>query len=192
MSSRRQILVAVSGLLCCAHLAPIVSAADAEQAIKIADGKLQLDAPPAWKRVKPQSGIVEHEFSVPASEGDEQAGRVTVMGAGGSVDANIDRWFGQFTQPDGGDTKAKFKDKLKKLEIAGTEVHLVDVAGTYKDQRGPFNPAAAVEREKYRMLAAVITSPKLGNYFIKFYGPERTVADNAKGFDEMIRSLKKN
>ena len=196
MTTLRYGLAACLSMLCWLGVSASAPAADTEKAddraVKIAEGKLQLSAPEAWKRVKPQSGIVEHEFAVSAAEGDEQGGRVTVMGAGGSVDANIDRWFGQFTQPDGGDTKTKFKDKLKKLEISGVDVHLVDIAGTYKDQRGPFNPAAAVEREKYRMLAAVISSPKLGNYFIKFYGPERTVADNAKGFDEMIRSLKKN
>ena len=196
MTALRCGLAACLSMLCWIGLSAIAPAADEvkpdDLTIKISEGKLQLAAPATWKRVKPQSGIVEHEFAVPAAEGDEQGGRVTVMGAGGSVDANIDRWFGQFTQPDGGDTKTKFKDKLQKLELAGVEVHLVDIAGTYKDQRGPFNPAAAVEREKYRMLAAVVTSPKLGNYFIKFYGPERTVEANAKAFDAMIRSLKKS
>lgn len=164
----------------------------AKQHIKFADGKLQLTAPEGWKRAKPQNAIIEHEFAVPAAEGDERGGRVTLMGAGGTVDANIERWFGQFTQPDGGDTKDKYKEKTKKLEIAGLQVHVVDMGGTYKDSQGPFNPAAAVEREKYRMLAAVITSPKLGNYFVKFYGPERTVSENAKAFDAMIRGLQKN
>ena len=68
---------------------------------------------------------------------------MTIMGAGGSVEANIDRWIGQFTQPDGSDTKKAAKIEQKK--IGGQEVHLVDVAGTYKDQRGPFAGGPVVD-----------------------------------------------
>ncbi len=52
-----------------------------------------------------QTRIVEHEFAIPAAEGDKADGRFTIMAAGGSVDANIDRWYAQFSQPDGGSTK---------------------------------------------------------------------------------------
>ena len=58
---------------------------------------------------------------------------------------------------------------MKKIKVAGEEVHLVDLSGTFKDQRGPMAPA--VERPKYRMLAAIIAAEPAGNYFIKFYGP---------------------
>ena len=39
------------------------------------------------------------------------------------------------------------------------------------------------------MLAAIVVTKDLGNYFIKFYGPERTVTDNKAAFDKMIDSL---
>ena len=42
---------------------------------------------------QPKSGIVMHEFSSPALEGDKADGRMTVMAAGGSVDANVERWY---------------------------------------------------------------------------------------------------
>jgi len=151
----------------------------------VADGQLKFTAVEGWSPTKPGSNIIEHEFSVPASEGDAAAGRVTVMGAGGSIDANIDRWYTQFTQPDGSSTREKAK--VKKITVDGEDVHVVDIAGTFKDQRGPFAPA--VEREKYRMLAAIVVTKKLGNYFIKFYGPERTVADNEGNFNKLIESL---
>ncbi len=113
---------------------------------------------------------------------------MTISGAGGSVDANVDRWIGQFVQPDGSSTKkaAKIEDK----KVAGQEVHLVDISGTYKDQPGgPFAGGPVVERKGYRMFAAIIVTKDSGNYFIKFYGPERTVADNRTAFDKMIDSL---
>jgi hypothetical protein len=69
-------------------------------------------------------------------------------------------------------------------------VTLVDIAGTYKDQRGPFG-GAAVERENYRMLAAIVSSKQLGNYFVKFYGPAKTVGDNQKAFAKMVEGIEK-
>ena len=119
---------------------------------------------------------------------DDRPGRVTISGAGGSIKANINRWIGQFDQPDGSSTEkvAKVEDK----KIAGQEVHLVDITGTYKDQpAGPFSGGPVVERKGYRMLAAIIVNKDLGSYFIKFYGPDRTVADNRKAFEKMIDGL---
>ena len=151
----------------------------------LAGGKAAIEAPADWTRKQPQTPIVEHEFAVPASEGDKTDGRVTVMGAGGGIEANIDRWYGQFTQPDGGSTRDRAK--VKKIKVAGEEVHLVDMSGTFKDQRGPVAPA--VERPKYRMLAAIIAAGPQGNYFVKFYGPQQTVADHEKAFLTMIEGL---
>jgi hypothetical protein len=153
----------------------------------LAGGKFELTAPAKWQRQQPKTRIVEHEFAIGASKGDPADGRLTVMGAGGGVQANIDRWYGQFTQPDGGSTQERAK--VKKTQVGGQDVHLVDISGTFRDQRGPVAPV--VERPKYRMLAAIIETKSLGDYFIKFYGPEQTVTDNEKAFLEMIDSLQR-
>lgn len=160
--------------------------ADEQKSFTLADGKLTVSVPEAWKVVTPRSRIIDTEMKVPAAEGDEIDGRVTVMGAGGSVQANIDRWIGQFSQPDGGSSKEK--TKTTKKTVAGKEVHIVDVTGTYADSPGPFAPA--VQRPNYRMLAAIVTTKGDGNYFIKFYGPEKTVTNNAAAFNTMINSIK--
>ena len=64
-------------------------------------GKYVLTSPANWVVKPPKSRIIDHEFEVPAAEGDMAAGRVTVMGAGGSIDENIKRWEGQFKSADG-------------------------------------------------------------------------------------------
>jgi hypothetical protein len=113
---------------------------------------------------------------------------MTVMGAGGTVQANIDRWYGQFTQPDGSETKTKAT--TKKLELAGCKVTLVDIPGTYKDSPGgPFAGGRIVERPDYRMLAAIVETPDRGNHFLKFYGPAKTVAAHADGFRTMVEGM---
>ena len=166
-------------------------AADAS-VFTIADGAASLEAPAAWQRVQPKSGIVETEFAIPsAGNGPDGAplppGRMTVMGAGGSVEANIERWYGQFVQPDGGSTKDK--SSTKKLKVAGRDVTLVDIAGTYKDSPGgPFAGGKTIDRPGYRMLAAIVEGPD-GNYFLKFYGPAATVEQHADGFRTMIEGM---
>ena len=172
------------------------AAAEAQQPalniFTIADGSLSLEAPVGWERVQPKSRIVETEFAIP-SEGTAAdgtplpAGRMTVMGAGGTVDANLDRWYGQFSQPDGGATKDKAT--TKKIRIAECRVTLVDIAGTYRDApMGPFAAGQAIDRPNYRMLAAIVEGPA-GNYFLKFYGPSATVSRHAAGFQTMIEGM---
>ncbi len=158
-----------------------------ERAIVLSEGNVRLTAAESWIRTKPRNNIIDHEFAVPAEGDDELDGRITVMGAGGSVDANIARWIGQFDQPDGGSTKERAK--IEKLEIAGQEVHLVDLVGIFKDQpRGPNGPT--IQRENFRMLGAIIVTEKRGRYFVKLYGPRKTVAAHEEAFKKVIDSLK--
>ncbi|MFM8633558.1 MAG: hypothetical protein ACKOEX_01900 [Planctomycetia bacterium] len=161
--------------------------ADEGATFTIADGGFSLAAPAEWKRVPPKSRIVETEFQVPGA-GDADAGRITVMGAGGTVAANLDRWYGQFDQPDGSSTKEKAT--TKSLKIAGCSVTIVDIPGTFKDMPGgPFAGGKAVDRPDYRMLAAIIETPGVGNFFIKFTGPAATVAAHADGFRKMVEGI---
>ena len=170
------------GLAANAALAQEAKAQDKGKTIEL--GKFKITAPATWKQEEPKSRILSHEFSAPAAEGDKVGGRMTVMSAGGSVEDNINRWYGQFTQPGGGSTKERAK--VEKRTIANQEVHLVDLSGTYKDQAGPFAPA--VDRPNYRMLAAIIVTEQ-ANFFVKFYGPQRTIAEHEKAFRGMIETL---
>lgn len=182
MRSKPSLVVATLCVAWC--LGAVAAAADA---FTIAGGALSLSAPEGWKKVPPKSGIVETEFEIPGAA-DLAAGRMTVMGAGGTVQANIDRWIGQFAQPDGGSTKDK--TTTKQLKLAGCTVTMVDIPGTYKDMPGgPFAGGKTVERPDYRMLAAIVETPDAGNYFLKFYGPAATVAQHADGFRRMIEGI---
>lgn len=174
---------------------PAAAPAAAGRVFMVARGGLSLEAPEGWERVQPKSQIVETEFSIPteaaAADGKRlPAGRMTVMGAGGTVEANIDRWYGQFTQPDGKPTKEKAS--TKKIDVAGCKVTLVDIPGTYKDSPGgPFAGGQTVERPDYRMLAAIVETGDQGNHFLKFYGPAATVEKHAAGFQKMVEGMVK-
>ena len=165
-------------------LPAVVWAAEEGTTIEVGVGRA-LTAPAKWTPRKPASDLIQNEFTIPAAEGDKADARATVMLAGGSVEANIDRWYAQFTQPDGSATRDKAQ--VEKKQIAGREVHLVDMAGTYRDAR-PMGPAT--ERPGYRMLAAVIPVGQGRHCFVKLYGPEKTVAAQAAAFRKMIDGLK--
>ena len=158
--------------------------------LELADGKLTLAIPEKWERKPPASRIVDHEFAAPAVEGDPADARITVMGAGGGIQANIDRWVGQFEQPDGSDSKAKTKTEKKR--VADTDVYIVSITGNYKDRPGggPFTQTPVVLRKDYRMLSAIVATERQGHYFIKMYGPRKTVDAQEEAFAEMVASLK--
>jgi hypothetical protein len=152
----------------------------------VGEGKVTFTAAEGWKKVEPKSRIVEAEFEIPAAKGDESPSRLTAMGAGGDVEANIARWAGQFLAPAGGEVKPQ----IDKLTVDGAEVHIVSLAGTYKDSPGgPFAGGKTVNRENYRMLGAIAVT-KSGNYFLKLYGPKGTIGENEKAFRTMVESMK--
>lgn len=159
----------------------------AERTVKLSENRMVLIAPEAWERKKPRTNIVEYEFAIPVAEGDGTPGRLTIMGAGGGVEANVARWIGQFRRAEGG-AVANAADPAKS-EVAGETVHWVDLAGTYADKpRGPFGPTT--NREGYRMLAAIIATKESGQYFVKCYGPAKTIAGAEEGFKDFVKSLK--
>ncbi|MDA7925220.1 hypothetical protein N9B46_00095 [Mariniblastus sp.] len=157
--------------------------------VLVAEDSIKFTTTGNWKSVPPRSRMLDAELKIPKVEGDEVDGRLTIMGAGGSIEANIVRWQGQFTQPDGGDTADKTKQKT--MEIDGQKVNFVDITGTFMDAvGGPFSGKPKVERKNYRMLAAIIQTEANGNYFVKLYGPKSTIDKNEKYFKKMLESLK--
>jgi hypothetical protein len=143
-------------------------------------GGVRLMSPPGWIRKPPRVEFIRAEFSLPRAEGDAADGRLTVSVAGGSVKDNVDRWRQQFTGKPA-------KESQEQLKADAVEVTLVDFSGTYNDQRGPFAPAT--ECPDYRMLGGIFDSG--GQlYFIKAYGPAKTMAAEAAKFRTFVQSLK--
>jgi len=157
--------------------------------VSVARDKIKFSASGTWASVPPRSRMLEAELRINRVGTDTEDGRLTIMGAGGSIEANILRWQNQFKQPDGGSTAEQTKTEVK--TIAGQKVNLVDITGNFIDSPGgPFSGQAKIERENYRMLAAIIQTPAIGNYFVKLYGPKATIDKDEEHFKSMIESLK--
>ena len=161
------------------HAALTAAAAAESLGPDVTVGSIQLKGPDGWTRKQPRSQFVAAEFALPKAEGDESDGRLTLSLAGGSVEENVKRWRGQF----GGKPE---KDVQQAQEIGGLKVTLVDLAGTFNDQPGPFAPG--VQRAGYRMLAAIVpVGEQL--HFIKAYGPQKTMSDHEDAFHAFLQSL---
>lgn len=151
--------------------------------VKVAENTIQFTVSGDWEQVRPKSNVIDVEIKVARLEKDQQDGRLTISGAGGTIEANLERWKGQFSE-NSADPKLEIKT------IAGQQVHLIDLVGTFVDAPGgPFSNAPKVERKDYRMLGAIVQTSNRGNYFVKFYGPQELVEKNLKLFQEMINSL---
>lgn len=155
------------------------------RAIEVAGGSLTFDAPESWELVTPKSRILEKELAITPPEGVEaRPARLTMMAAGGSPQANLARWIGQFqgAGPEAAGTERVTVDSLPTT--------LLDISGTYLESAGgPFGPKTP--RDDYRMLAAIVETGDSVSYFFKLIGPAATVDPAADAFRAMIDSLRK-
>ncbi|MGB5521718.1 MAG: hypothetical protein WBM96_04055, partial [Polyangiales bacterium] len=102
----------------------------------------------------------------------------------GTAQENLDRWIGQFSNPDG---SAVSDAKLTSSTVSGMDITRLDVAGQYA---GGMNPTGQHQpgQANQRMLAAIVNSQG-GPYYFKFVGPSATVTENAAAFDALIASI---
>jgi hypothetical protein len=149
---------------------------------------LTFTAPPDWKPVAVSSSMRVAQYALPRAGGDTQDGELVVYyfgGQGGSLDANIERWVGQMTQPDGRPSPAVKRDSRT---INGLKVTLVDLSGTYVAEMSP-GSGQLHNSPGFRMRAGYIETAN-GPYFIKLVGPAKTIAANEKQFEAFLSSVK--
>ena len=128
-------------------------------------------------------------YPVPPVQGDREGAECVVYffgaGQGGSIQANIDRWEGQFKTSSGKSAPAK----VSQVTIHGLPVTTIDVSGPYSGMAGPSaTPAAGVPG--YRLLGAIVEGPG-GNVFVKFTGPAKTMTANQPKFRQLIESFER-
>lgn len=151
-------------------------------------GGIKWTAPPAWKP-QPERPMRAATYTVPKATGDPEDGECAVFyfgaGQGGGVDANIERWIGQFEAPGGG--PADKLAKTSKATVNGLPVTRIDLTGTYKAAGGPMMQAAA-PKTGYRLLGAIVEGPQ-GAIFFKFTAPVKTAAAQQPAFEKLIQSI---
>ena len=121
------------------------------------------------------------QFIVPGPDAKpEEAGELVIFyfgsQQGGTVDANIQRWVGQFVEK-GRDVKKDQGDS------ANGQYNLVNITGTYNKPFGPPFARQSKPAPGYQMLAITVNTSK-GNYFLKLTGPVKTVSGRGRGHEK--------
>jgi len=149
---------------------------------------IEFQAPDGWIQEVPSSSMRAGQYRIPGVDGDQADAEMVVFhfeGAGGSVQANVDRWVGQFTNVEGDPVSDQIRSSEK--DGRGIDITIVDVRGTYNESQGPMM-AETTARPRYRMLAAVVEGAG-GPWFFKLTGPEKTVTQSGDSFQSLLDSL---
>jgi len=145
--------------------------------------------PTRWKAEEPSSGMRLAQYRIDPAPGDSAAGECALFhfpGTGGSVQANIDRWIGQFQQPDG--SSSADHATIEKLPHDSLSITYVDISGNYTGGSGGMG-APSAPQEGYRMVAGVVEMPQ-GPWFMKCVGPSSTMDVAAPGLKALLRTAR--
>jgi hypothetical protein len=132
----------------------------------------------------PKSSMRVAEYGLEGEPGAELT--VFYFGAdqGGSIEANMTRWVGQFTQPNGSETKAKRDERI----VKGIPIALVEAKGNFSGGMAmPGAPAPSAQTDAM-LLGAIAKGPN-GAVFFKFTGPRASLEKARSAFESLIDSI---
>jgi hypothetical protein len=154
----------------------------------LAMGPFSLTAPADWTLKPVTSNMRAADFMLPGKPGAEAELIVYYFGTqgAGTVDDNLDRWLGQFQQPDG--KKARDAAKIEKTKFGGQDATYVSVTGRFVAAAMP-GATENVDKPDQALLAAIVSSPS-GPYYFKLVGAKTTVDAQAGAFRKMLESIK--
>ena len=162
--------------------------AAASETMRTEAAGLRFAVPKTWTRVPAPSDVRAAQYRIPRAAGDSEDGELILYffgkGQGGSAQDNLERWYGQLTQPDGRPSRDAAVVTMR--TVNGLHVTAVDLAGTYT--ASAMSGQTARPKPGTRMLAAVIEGEE-GPWFFKAVGPAATIALAKGDFDALLASL---
>lgn len=148
-------------------------------------GDIAFKLPEGWSAQAPKSSMRRAELTAPGPAGNAEL-IVYFFGqqGAGSAKANIDRWVGQFSKPDGSPVSNPNQTSSK---VSGFDVTRLDVTGNYAGGMGPAGQQLPPQSDQ-RLIATIVETPD-GPYYFKLVGPSATVAQNVEAFDRLMASI---
>lgn len=147
--------------------------------------------PKSWQRETSSSSFRKAQYRLPQSNSDTEDATCIVYyfgGEGGGVQANLERWYGQFKQPDG--SKSSDAATITTATVNDLAQTRVALSGTYLFTPMPMS-RDVTEKPNFRMLAAVVET-STGPWFVKLVGPEATVKNSESAFKSFMDSFAEN
>lgn len=165
------------------HSQPM-NAANPMNATNLTSTQLAWSVPQSWVEQPVESQMRLAQWRIAGSETNE-AVECRVARSGGSVEANLSIWMGQFSVPDG----QSLDDQVINNHItdSGLDVTTLELSGTYSTREPPMT-GDLVDHEHWGMFGSVIVAPE-GLYLFKCVGPEESILQNRSIFDGFIQSL---
>jgi hypothetical protein len=143
--------------------------------------------PVGWTSREPSSSMRLAEFVAGAAAPGAPGAEVVVYffgpGQGGTVEANLARWKGQFSNPDGGSVSEGITHETSAFPLTVAEYR-----GTYARGVG-VGSAPEAARPNHVLVAVVAETPK-GTIFFQLFGPAAAVAAQRDSYLAFVRGLK--
>jgi hypothetical protein len=157
----------------------VSTSADDPQWLEVAG--FRAPKPASWAWTKPSMQFRTLQYTVPG-EGDstkaaELIVSVFVAGDGGPLDANIERWRGQFRN-----NNEPVEAKRSSKEVGPLKIEFVELAGDYMAMGAP-----APKKDSLQLAAIVQAEGR--NVFFRLVGPKETVEANREVFNKLIDGL---
>lgn len=134
--------------------------------------------PPAFTPVTPDN-------SMRLAQLESEDVTVTISQAGGSTQANIERWAAQIVDQNGNTVPPE--DTYERT-VAGFDATVIETFGAYLEGGMMGTPT---RRENFGLVGAVIETPG-SSTFIKMTGPADQVDDKLTDFDILLDSIRAN
>ena len=140
---------------------------------------IRFKVPSGWEQVAlspAQQGFVTASFKIPQAGNDV---KLTLSSVGGGVDANIQRWIGQFQLPPGENPQQK------SIQVDKIDAIWLDLRGTFDS-----GPALNSQAESgMRMIGVAIPrSPR--DFYLKLTGPREQLVNAEKEFRDFVKSAR--
>ncbi|WP_437922757.1 hypothetical protein WMF37_27420 [Sorangium sp. So ce291] len=148
-----------------------------------AGAELAWDAPASFESAPNPNAMRKATYKIKRAAGDTDDAELSVSQAGGSVDANITRWVGQFSE------KSDDAPKRSELKVNDIKVTVVEVKGTFAGSGMPGMPASS-PKPNQALLGAIAETPSGELWFFKMTGPEKTVTGARADFEKLLNSLR--
>jgi len=141
-----------------------------------AQSSLDYKAPARWVLVPNASTMRLATYRVPRAPGDTEDAELSITQAGGSVEANADRWVGQFDAP------SQKTAKRGTRNVGTLAITTVEVQGKFEGGMGKDAGTG------WALLGAIVATPGMPHFF-KLTGPAKTVLAARAEFDTMMGTL---
>ncbi len=141
-------------------------------------GTVRFDRPEGWSYSRPADGIRAAQLE---KQGAEAPLRITFTrfppGSGGTVQANVDRWVGQFLRPDS-------PAHVETTADTAVPLTLVKITGVLRGG----TPGGPAQNSPDTLLLGAILEASDGLVVVKLSGPKTAVRREEKKFLELVRA----